>query len=199
MPTGYTSEIYNEKEVSGKEFLMKCARAFGACIEMKDTNLDEPIPKEFKPDTYHKEQIEKTKIKLKELQNISNDEIENIIETEYNKTLESNKQKIEEYKELKSRYLKTLSEVELWQPPTLEHVNLKEFAIEQIKTSIDWDCNISYFENMEVKKLTAEEWLKNQINKYEEDIKYHTKKYKEEVKRVEERNKWIKDLRESLK
>jgi hypothetical protein len=32
MPTGYTAAIYEGKKVSGKDFLLTCARAFGALI-----------------------------------------------------------------------------------------------------------------------------------------------------------------------
>lgn len=35
MPTGYTSEIYQGEEVSPKDFLLTCARAFGATISMR--------------------------------------------------------------------------------------------------------------------------------------------------------------------
>jgi len=199
MPTGYTSEIYNGQEVSGKEFLMKCARAFGACVEMRDAGMDALIPEEFKPSTYHAEEIEKVRIKLIEYQNMTNEEIKQAIEYEYNSKIKYNKEKIEEYKQMKNRYLKTLQEIEIWTPPTPDHIGLKKFAIEQIKKSIEFDCNYSYYEKEEIKKPISEEWINNKINKCEEDIKYHTKKNEEEIKRIEERNKWIKDLRESLK
>ena len=34
MPTGYTIDLYEGKEVTFEEFVMKCARAFGALISV---------------------------------------------------------------------------------------------------------------------------------------------------------------------
>jgi len=36
MPTGYTADLNDGKQVTFQEFTMKCARAFGALIEMRD-------------------------------------------------------------------------------------------------------------------------------------------------------------------
>ena len=59
MPTGYTSKIYEGKEnVTGKSFIMDCARGFGACISMRDESSDTPIPEEFK----HKESLMNSKV-----------------------------------------------------------------------------------------------------------------------------------------
>ena len=48
---------------------MDCARAFGACIMMRDESVDAPIPEEFKPSTYHIEELEKAKSDLKKVSN----------------------------------------------------------------------------------------------------------------------------------
>ena len=36
MPTGYTLDLYNGKDITFEEFVLKCARAFGALIDMRD-------------------------------------------------------------------------------------------------------------------------------------------------------------------
>jgi hypothetical protein len=198
MPTGYTSEIYNGKEVSGKDFLLQCARAFGACIMMRDEPNNAEIPEEFKPDTYHLDQIEKAKDDLKKYQSMSNEEIQKKIDKEYDDKIKYNQKQIEEARKMKNRYLNTIAEVTAWIPPTPDHVNLKQFALQQLRESIDWDCGTKYYEE-EVIKLSPKEWLDNRIESCLKSIEYHTKEYDSEVKRVSERNKWIKDLRESLK
>jgi hypothetical protein len=197
MPTGYTSEIYEGKEVSGKKFIMDCARAFGACIMMRDEPNNAEIPEEFKPSTYHKEQIERGKSELKKYQDMTIEEAQNFIDEEYETTIKNNKEQIKNKMDLRNRYLNTLSEVMEWQTPTEDHINLKEFAIKQLKESIDFDCGVSYY-NKEVVKYSPEEWLDIKINSCLRDIEYHTKENNAEIKRVTERNKWIKDLRNSL-
>jgi hypothetical protein len=197
MPSGYTSDIYEGKEVSGKEFIIRCARAFGACIMMRDDSLDTPIPEEFKPDTYHLDKIEEAKNDLARYQKIHNEEIQKIIDDDYVKRVEENKKYLQDTLDLKKRYEKVLSEVEKWIPPTPEHDNLKNYAIEQLASSIQWDCHTEHY-TQELTKMSVEEWKKFKIESCIKDIKYHTEKYEEEVKRVNERNKWIKDLRDSL-
>jgi len=49
MPTGYTLDLYDGKNITFKEFVMKCAGAFGALISMKDESLDAPIPEHLEP------------------------------------------------------------------------------------------------------------------------------------------------------
>jgi len=44
MPTGYTAEIYEgEKEVTFEKFALTCARAFGACITIRDEPMSASI------------------------------------------------------------------------------------------------------------------------------------------------------------
>jgi polyhydroxyalkanoate synthesis regulator phasin len=195
MPSGYTSPIYEGKNISAKEYILRCARAFGATIMMRDEPLDAEIPV-FEPDTYHLEQVEELKKELQKYKEMTLEEAQKILDEEYGATVKRIKTTIEKKNELKQRYMKILNEVKTWTPPTSEHIRLKEFAIEQLEQSIDWDCDTSYLQIPE--KETPEEWLKRKISKIEWDIAYHTKKWVEEVQRTKERNEWIKQLKDSL-
>ena len=54
MPTGYTADIYEGNDVSFRDFALKCARAFGACIEQRDDDAnDKPKLIEKTKDNYH--------------------------------------------------------------------------------------------------------------------------------------------------
>src|SRR5665213_2401224 len=67
MPTGYTSKLYEGKDQSFNEFVMRCARAFGALITMRDDPSDAPIPDEFTADSYYSERIATTTRELAEV------------------------------------------------------------------------------------------------------------------------------------
>ena len=67
MATGYTHSIKND--ITFEQFALLCARAFGACIEMRDDPTDKPIPKKFKVDSYHAKELKEAKTKLKTLTN----------------------------------------------------------------------------------------------------------------------------------
>ena len=56
MPTGYTATLM-EKGQTFQEFIMGCARAFGALIEMRDSPNDAPIPDKFEPSDYHAKRL----------------------------------------------------------------------------------------------------------------------------------------------
>ncbi len=196
MPTGYTSKIYDGEQVSGKEFIMTCARAFGALVTMRDESLNVEIPEEFKPNFYYKDQLEKAKEELKKYTNMTIEEAKPFIEDNYNNKIIAKNNSIKENDNLKQRYETVLKEVEKWTPPSNEHIGLKNYAINQLKESIKHDCN-NY--DYEIKNESPEEHIKNNIERCLKDIDYYTKEWNKEVERVEERNLWVKQLRESLK
>ena len=67
MPTGYTLDLYDVKDITFEEFALRCARAFGALISMRDEPIDAPIPERFEPSDYHLKELEKAKKRLKEV------------------------------------------------------------------------------------------------------------------------------------
>lgn len=199
MPTGYTSKIYEGKDTSFKEFVLGCAKAFGALITMRDEPSSTPIPEEFKPDTYHKERISETEKKLENLKSMTLAECEIEVQKEFDKSMKEKEERIREALQLKARYEDMLNKVNLWEPPTKDHEGLKKFMIEQLQSSIKFDCSTDYFNEMKPKKLTGEHWKTNKINQALKDLIYYTKENSEEIERVNNRNKWIKELRGSLK
>lgn len=197
MPTGYTSDIYDGKLVTGSEFILKCARNFGALITMRDEPRDAEIPI-FKVSNWYLERVEEAKKNLEKYKKMPVEEAEKMANESYRKAVESNSRIIKEKNEKRSRYMKVLSEVKQWSPPTEEHIKLKEFAIGQLEMSINADCDISYYERSAIKQ-TGEELLKEMINYYESEIEYCERNYEQEVKVITERNKWVSDLKESFK
>lgn len=198
MPSGYTSEIYNGKEVSGKDFIMQCARAFGATIMMRDEPLDKPIPEAFEPDSYYSQQIEKANQRLRDVELISLAEAEARAEADYNAAVQEHSEALAKRLSCRERYERTLNEVRQWQPPTPEHVNLKDFCIKQIEESMRFDCSTDYYTQNPPRRKTAQEWLDAQRQQALQDITYHAQELTKEIQRTNERNQWIKDLRESL-
>lgn len=198
MPTGYTSDIYECKEVSGKQFLTTCARAFGATIMMRDEPLDTPIPEEFPVDDHYEKQLKIAQEELKKYQNMSIEEAEKLVEEFYQDEIDRNEKYYNKKLALKERYEKVLTEVKQWQPPTSEHNSLKEYAINQLTESIDFDCGNLEEYLKEIKKPTPQEYIKSKIDHCIWEVNYYTKDWMEEIKRTNERNLWIKQLRESL-
>lgn len=199
MPTGYTSKVYEGENVSAEDFILTCARAFGAYIEFREESLSKAAPDKFEPNKHYLNQLEKAKSKLEALKTISQEEVLETIEKNYIETLKRNKERYEEKLALKHRYETLLEEVRKWIPPTPEHVNLKEFCIKQLEESIEFDCSyVNRYSEEVVTKETPEEWLKTEEEFIQRDISYFEKQWNEEVKRIDERNHWIKELKESF-
>lgn len=89
-------------------------------------------------------------------------------------------------------------EVDSWNPPTVDHENLKTFMIEQLKMSTQ---DTTYYEKEieKTKEKSPLEVYKLHVKSIIESIKYHEKEHQKEIERTELKNNWIKNLRKSLK
>ena len=197
MPTGYTDVISNG--VTFKDFVMQCARAMGACIMMRDDPPNAEIPERFEPCDWNKKKFKEATASLKILQCMGVAAAREKAGKEFKAKVADHVRQIEEKEELRAKYLEMLVQVRQWQPPTPDHQGLKDFMIQQITDSIEFDCDISYYNNHPPKLFTGEEYLENCTTKALHDIDYHRKMHRDEVTRTEGRNVWVKQLRDSLK
>lgn len=197
MPTGYTADI--KKGISFKDFALGCARAFGACVTLRD-EPDKEIPNEFKPSTYYEEKIKELKKEIELLKTMDIKTAGIKAKEEYNKEIKRYKKYIDEANELLKKYEEILLKVEEWRPPTSDHNGLKDFMKEQIETSIKHDCDTSYYNEslQNLKLLTGQEWIDKEIERTTKSLEYYNKEDKKEKERVEGRNDWIRELRKSL-
>ena len=195
MPTGFTDKIKN-KDYSFSQYAMDCSRYFGACVTIRDESKDFEI-KKLEPSNYHLNQIEELENEFEKISNMSEKEIKLECLFEHQKAIDYQKEKIKKNNELLENYNSMLEKTKNWCPPTSEHNELKNFMIEQIETSIEWDCDVSYYLK-EIKLKTSEEWKKEKIENILEDLEYHKEKNIKEIQMTNERNLWISTLKESL-
>jgi hypothetical protein len=197
MPSGYTDQI--SKGITFEQYALSCARAFGACAEMRDEPFDKAIPAEFKPSTYHKDEFIKSQNELMKLEKMTIKEASALAKQDKDKSVMYNTETIKEKTKLLDKYVKMLTKVEMWNSPSKDHDEFKKFMREQIKQSIEYDCNTKYYEESVAKPLTGKEWLKLRIADAKKEIKYHAEEYVKAVKSAESRTKWVNLLRESIK
>lgn len=74
MPTGYTAGIFDGTINSFEKFAMKCSRAFGATIHMRDDSLDEEYRKRT-VDSYYFESVDDNLKRINKLKLISDEEL----------------------------------------------------------------------------------------------------------------------------
>jgi hypothetical protein len=199
LPTGYTSDIYDNKPVTFREFALQCARNFGALITMRDDPFDAPIPDEFKPSDYHQRRLVELRTELDRLvawRNMQSPQIDQMINEEFEKNLEAHKETWKRKEQLKGRYLDMLEQVQRWIPPSSDHQNLKQFMLDQLNESLEFDTR--HISTPPVRK-GREEWLKERINTITREIEYHRRENQAEEERARKRTEWVRLLKESLR
>lgn len=196
MPTSYTDEIYRGKEVSGEDFILRCARQFGGLMHMRDEPLDTPITYREPDLSYYDKRIKEATEQARKYHRVSREEVEKEIDKTHKEMVETYHRRVRENAELESRYRIVLSEVQTWNPPTPEHEELKEFAIKQLEDSIEFDCSARHL--VAPKKPDVDEYIAEMIESAEESREYYVKEKKEEIERVNAANKWIDELLISL-
>lgn len=207
MATGYTYFIENGDISTGAEFLKKCIRNFGCCIDQREDPLSSPLITEVKPSSYYKEQYENTVKKYDEFKSKTNDEIREMMRDQRDKVLSDTERYLSKQKLLRNKYLIVREDVENWVPPTPDHEGIKRFALEQIGMSIPTEDDINELEE-KVKKLknSSTEINEGDIGQYiidtmryfERDIEYYRQKMIEDEEQASKRTKFIQDFLSSL-
>jgi len=196
MPTGYTSII--KDGVTFEQFALGCARAFGACVTMRDEPQSKPIPEVFAPSGWHLEQLEKARAELARLNNLTLGEAAECAKEDYETRKQQITTAIEEEDKLMEQYRAMLAQVKAWEPPTPDHIELKDFMIKQINGSLEFDAMGDYYGEHPAVLLCASDWLELKEAEAMKDIEYHTKQNEAEIDRTNNRNEWLKALRGSL-
>lgn len=194
MATGYTHDVADGKIKDFRTFALRCARAFGALIEMRDDPMDAPIPAEFKATDYHQKAIAEAVEKQKVLVAMTETERRAAYSREMEESWTRYSETKAEYLKTERRYREMLRKVQAWNPPSPEHKGLKDFMVEQLESSIKWDCGSV----PKPEQPTLDQWWADKVARAARDIGYHRKEHAEEVERVKGRNLWVKQLNDSL-
>jgi hypothetical protein len=195
MPTGYTSALYEGQEQSFAEFAMNCARAFGPLVELRDAP-DAQIPERFEPSNYARGSFEEARARYAELFHRSRSEwveVQNADLAQHNAMVRDARRQA---RERRSRYQGMLHQVRQWQPPTEEHVALRDFMVEQLERSIDVDCSTTFLDLR--KPVQVDRYAEQATERAWQHCLRAEKAWHEEQRRAEQRTEWVRSLRRSL-
>ena len=90
-----------------------------------------------------------------------------------------------------------LAKVEAWRCDD-EVRTLRDFMVEQLKSSIGFDCSTEYSLSHPPVRLTGEQWREKQLAETSRFLAFYATQRDNEIQRVEGRNKWLAALRASL-
>lgn len=196
MPTGYTADI--KDGISFKTFAMNCARAFCACVELRDeAGGGDRIPEKFEPSDYHSKALSKARDELAALEAMTPAELDRSAAKDYDDAETRRVMALREKAEQRAAYEAMLEKVRMWAPPTEEHKGLHQFMAEQIIESIRFDCGGTYYDTPIV-RLTGAEWAAKRRASLDSDVIYHADEHAKEVKRAADRTAWVAAIRQSL-
>lgn len=199
MPTGYTDVVRSGEVTEFRDYALRCARAFGALVTMREDSLGVEIPEKFEyRDGFYRKNIERNKAELAELEAMSEKECEKRCEEAYNDRVKNRNEELQRVKEELERYNSMLEKVLDYQSPSPDHDGFAKFMRTQLEESIELDCNCSWLEDEPIKE-PPEAWRKSKIQDCKQSIEYSERHIREEKERVDSRNEWLRLLRESLK
>lgn len=196
MPTGYTSGVATGEIKDFKTYALQCARAFGACIMLRDEPMSDEIP-EFKASGHYEQSLAKAQAELAAFTVMNLEEKEALYRKECDDRIDYAKKRIAENAAQKQRYEDMLKQAREFRAPTSEHNEYAKFLVTQLEESIKFDCDRDYYEKQLVEPSFIE-WAKEKVRSLKHQIEYSERAHREELERTASRNKWVKDLKASL-
>lgn len=203
MPTGYTAGILDGDIKDFKQFAKLCIRNFGATIHMRDDPMyAEYVPRE--PSDYHLKAIKEANKLLSDSQSLSDNEIVSIRRAELLKDKMYHQEAISKEEKNADKLQEFLKDARAYVPPTEQHKGIKDFMIEQLTSTISFDCNTSYHAEKlvsiekELETLDAKSIRISMLEKAAKDLRYHQDEYDKDVKRCQESNEWVMKFLNSL-
>lgn len=194
MPTGYTAPVADGTITTLRDFALRCSRAFGALVSMRDDPLDAPIPERLVPSRWHADRLAEARLRLASLQAMTDAEKADAA-NEWNRENEAYKLKyIAENDEKRSRYEAMIAKVEAWEGAP---EGLKSFMLKQLQESLEFDVSDDPLK-YHPEPRSAAEWFEAELKEALRLIEYHDKEHRAEVERVADRQAWLDQLRAAL-
>lgn len=201
MPTGYTADVQKGEVTSLADFALICARGFGALVLLRDSDQSLEATRRYIEDetyvgrsTYYENNLKAACERLAELEAMDEREALAAAQAAADAVVESNRSFAERSLVERERYEAMLAQVEAWEPPTSEHMSFKEFMVEQLRQSIEFDCRPFAMPVPDVSlgwRDAEIEQTRGRITRCEEEIE-------KERNRNESRRAWVQALLDSL-
>lgn len=195
MPTGYTYKIDEDPDFTFEQFAMGCARAMGACVDMRDDPASAEIPEAFDVPAYYVTSVRKAQAHLREVHGMTVGDAAKAAVAEHSAAKEGWERRRMERLTTLGRYEKMIVSVEAWKVPTSDHETLKRFMIEQLTLCLD----PLRYESEEPKTVPPGLWLVRKRKAATRSVVSAEESLQRMTELVAGRNKWIADLRASLK
>lgn len=205
MPTGYTYGILNGEIKTFEDFATGCIRAFGAALHMRDL---EPSEK-YKPaevSSYYKERFDRILAEIDEWNSMTDDEVTDREKSRIASSIESVKKGLEQAEANLIKLNKVLKDIQDWEPPTDDHIEFKSFMEQQVLDTIKHDADVGYYKRclidlmIDLSNIPTADYIRSQeMERLNKSLSIAKEGMTSEIKRVNERNNWVKDIVDTFK
>lgn len=197
MPTGYTYILEKQPDVSFRDFALRCARAMGALIMLRDEPMDAPLPDDVGGSLdYELTRIAKAKERAAEVASWDAKEWRR----QYAEFKASRERDYAKAREDAARWAKAcrrmIDEVNRWKAPTEHHEGLRNFMLQQLEETLRFDGTPLDAEHYEVPPFA--EWKAAEVARAKAEPHRAEQAYDEAKMRADDRNEWVRALKASL-
>lgn len=198
MPTGYTTPIFDRPEgITFNEYAKRCARAFGACADMRDESMDTPPPKRVdpEPEAFYLEYLTQSKAALAAFLAKTDDELRATMVAEYDRRDADHAKYAAGDAEMAKRAAEMLDAITAWTPPSTEHADLKKFMREQIT---DYAYEFTPGTPHKVEREPFDVWKRKQLRSLMEDVEMRVTEVDRQREQRRKKNEWLRAFYESI-
>ena len=197
MPNSYTAPIHEGKDISFRDFILRCARGFGFAIEQRDEAADVPLRTHYEANTsFDDRELEKAANLLNRLAIVSDAELAEEAQAAYERQLAAHVEAKEAAEAERKRYDAMIVQVEAWEVPT-ELDEMKASILKWLRDSKAFDTDRIYPKRPE-RPPTGAEYRRQLLDEALRDVEYHSRSRAETIHRNADRNRYLRLLLESL-
>jgi len=193
MATGYTHPVVAGEVTELADFVLSCARAFGACIQQRDEAPNAPIRLPERSTTYNDREIDRLRQELAEVEAWSLEAADRAEAAERGRLYRQREESADRYAQENAALQAMIAKVEAWNPPTEDHENLKAFMLEQLRSSLwelsDWPVP---------DRVPAAQFKAERMERLHRNLANAIRRQHEETERIEGARQWIIDLAHSV-
>lgn len=203
MPTGYTAAVADGTITTLKDFAEACFRGMGVCVTMRDEPSDVPVPESFQVSTYHADKVANYKKQLVGFVTTPEHELREYYAAAVKKETEQLDIQVKQNTSIYKRYSDMRDLVYKLKPENapagLDLHGFKEFMLDQLKTSINFDVStVGAERELPEYMLQFDTWYAHMLIELAEKIRHHRECHDKEVKKTHERNEWLKAARKMV-
>jgi hypothetical protein len=193
MPSGFTQKLY-DKEQPFEDFVLGVAKSSGYMWRYRDNGLD-TLPDSITVDTkYYEEQLEDALNRKKKVESWNVKEMQNEADAAFDFLSNRYEASVRETSARRKRYEEMIQKINAWECPESSQ-QLKDYMVEHLIEVQKHDC----YTLTEPVRQTGSEYKKEQLHNAIDDIAYYEGQIEKEKEYEAKTNKWISELKESLR